>query len=105
MNSRVSQKYLKKKEAIKVREKTNERENKEMIKRIKSYLFFLEKTVKIDKPLARLSKAKKDQVQIILGLKMETQLQILQGCKKQKILGNFMALNLKTDKKKKTFSG
>lgn len=60
-----------------MREKTNERENKEMIKRIKSYLFFLEKTVKIDKPLARLSKAKKDQVQIILGLKMETQLQIL----------------------------
>ena len=69
------QKHLKlsrRKEIIKMRSEINEKEMKEMIAKVsktKSWLF--EKINKIDKPLARLIKKKREKTQIELELKKE----------------------------------
>lgn len=54
-----------------MREKINETENKEAIKRIKPYLFFPEKT-KNRQTFGKTEQGTKVEAQIILGLKRET---------------------------------
>ena len=60
-----SPKVSRRKEIIKIRSEINEKENKEMIAKInRTKSWFFEKINKIDKPLARLIKKKREKTQI-----------------------------------------
>ena len=59
------EKVIKRKEIIKIRSEINEKEMKEMIAKMnKTKSWFFEKINKIDKPLARLIKKKRENIQI-----------------------------------------
>ena len=98
-NPRVSRR----KEIIKVRAELNEKETKETTAKInKAKSWFFEKINKIDKPLARLIKKKREKNQINkIRNEMEKSQQTTQKCKGayETAISNYMPIRWKTWKK------
>ena len=76
-------KVSRRKEIIKIKEEINKIETQKTIEKInKTKSWFFEKVNKIDKPLARLTKRRRERTQIKLEMKMEKSQWILQKYKK-----------------------
>ena len=96
-------KVIRRKEIIKIRAEINEKKMKETIAKInKTKIWFLEKINKINKPLARYIKKKREMTQINkLEMKKEKLQQTMQKYKRLEeiIMNNYMAIKWITWKK------